>query len=131
LHFLLLCLYFIHTCFFVLIVLHFAFLSFTYNTQHKHPCSRRDTIPQPSRRLATGIGIRTPDFPARSLVACCTVYQTLKSSVWERFRFCVVRRDATHIKPTNQTTKGLTSVCVCVCVCAQVDTHTHTLITSL
>jgi hypothetical protein len=40
-------LYFIRTCFFVLIVLHFAFFVFTCNTQHKHPCPRWDSNPQP------------------------------------------------------------------------------------
>jgi hypothetical protein len=42
-------LYFIHTCFFVLIVLHFAY---TCNTQHKHPCFRRDSNPQPHQAIS-------------------------------------------------------------------------------
>ena len=51
--------YWIRTCVFVFIVLHFAF---SYNTQHKHPCLRRDSNsrdrPQTyvSHRTATGMG---------------------------------------------------------------------------
>jgi hypothetical protein len=46
-YFIFLCLYFIRTCFFVFIVLHFAFI---YNTQHKHSWPRRDSNPKPSNR---------------------------------------------------------------------------------
>jgi hypothetical protein len=37
-------LYFIRTCFFVLIILHFAVSFFTYSTQHKPPCPRLDVF---------------------------------------------------------------------------------------
>ena len=42
-------LYFIRTCFFVFIVLHFVFCLYVQHTQHKHPCSRRDSIRGQSR----------------------------------------------------------------------------------
>ena len=41
-------LYFIPTCFFVLVVLNFAFI---YTTQRKHPCTRQDSNPQLQQAL--------------------------------------------------------------------------------
>jgi hypothetical protein len=43
-------LYFIRTRFLVSIVLHSAF-GFTYNTQHKYPCCRPDSNPQPQQAI--------------------------------------------------------------------------------
>ena len=48
-------LHFIRTWFFVLIILHFAsfcFFSPLYLQQHRHPCPRRDSNPQPQQAIS-------------------------------------------------------------------------------
>jgi hypothetical protein len=39
-------------CFLVPIVLHFTFFSFTYNTQHKHSCPRRNSNPESQQEIS-------------------------------------------------------------------------------
>jgi hypothetical protein len=53
---------------------------FTYNTQHKHPCPRRDSKPRPQTlvldRSTTGVGNRTRDLPVCSAVRQPTALPT-------------------------------------------------------